>query len=73
MRTLAETMLDARRPRGGVDGATLRRIVAYTALFGWFVVMSAVAASMLARHAIPLPAPEDGAKLGAALDGMRRP
>ena len=73
MRTLAGAIFDARRPDGDVDRSLPRRIVAYTALSGWFVAMSAVAASMLARHVIPLPAPVHDGRLSTALEVMRGP
>ncbi len=73
MRTLAGAILDARRPKDDAPGSSLRRIVAYAALSAWFVVMSAIAASMLARHVIPLPAPPRGGNLRALLEAVRGP
>lgn len=42
-----------------------RQWLVYAALGAWFVVMAAAAASLLARHIVPLPPPEDTAGLSS--------
>lgn len=47
------------------EAGARRQWLVYAALGAWFVVMGAVAASLLARHLVSLPPPEDTAPLAS--------
>jgi hypothetical protein len=56
----------------------MRRLLAFArttlsgiALTAWFVSMLGLGAGLLARHMLPLRAPQDTKRLGASLDGLR--
>jgi hypothetical protein len=48
-------------------------VAVYAALTVWFVVMAAVAATLMVRHTVPMPAIADGADVAIAIETLRGP